>query len=109
MSNWIDVVAIDDFKSGTCRVVKTDEVEIAVFNIDGRYYAIDNLCSHEEAELSTGKLERDEIICPLHGAHFSLVTGEALTAPAYENIRTYPVRVNNGWLEVDTELQWDVA
>jgi len=109
MSDWIDVAAIEDFPSGTCRTVETDDVSIAIFNINGRYYAIENKCTHEDATLSDGKLDHDEIICPLHGARFSLLTGEALSAPAYENLRTFPVRINNGWLEVDTEAQWNTA
>ena len=109
MSDWIDVAAVEDFLPGTCRVVATDEAAIAVFNLDGRYYAIENRCTHEDAELSDGKLEGDAIICPLHGARFSVVTGAVLTPPAYENLRTFPVRVTNGWVEVDAEAEWDIA
>lgn len=109
MSDWIDVAQEDNFLPGTCRVVATDEIPIAVFNLDGHYYAVENRCTHEEAELSDGTLEGDEIICPLHGARFSVVTGAALTPPAYENLRTFPVRVTNGWVEVDAEAEWNIA
>ncbi|WP_019898459.1 Rieske (2Fe-2S) protein [Methylotenera mobilis] len=109
MSDWVDVAAVEDFPSGTCRTIVSDEVSIAIFNINGRYYAIENKCTHEDAELSSGKLEQDVIVCPLHGARFSLLTGEALTAPAYENLRTFPVRINNSWIEVDTEAEWNAA
>lgn len=109
MSEWIDVATTADFLPGTCRVVTTGEMPILVFNLDGRYYAIENRCTHEDAELTDGKLEGDEIVCPLHGAHFSVVTGAALTAPAYENLRTFPVRVTDGWVEVDAEAEWDIA
>lgn len=109
MSDWIDVTTVEDFTSGTCRVVTTDETSILVFNLDGRYYAVENRCTHEEAELSEGVLEGDEIVCPLHGARFSIVTGSALTPPAYENLRTFPVRVTNDWVEVDAEAKWNIA
>lgn len=109
MSDWIDVAAVEDFMPGTCRVVATDEASIVVFNLDGRYYAVENRCTHEDAELSDGVLEGDEIICPLHGARFSVVTGAVLAPPAYENLRTFPVRVTNGWVEVDAEAEWDIA
>ncbi|MDP3744136.1 MAG: non-heme iron oxygenase ferredoxin subunit [Methylotenera sp.] len=109
MSDWIDVAAVEDFMPGTCRVVTTDETPILVFNLDGRYYAVENRCTHEETELSNGVLEGEEIICPLHGARFSVVTGAALTPPAYENLRTFPTRVTNGWVEVDAEAQWNIA
>lgn len=103
MSDWLDVAPVEDFLSGTCRVVTTDDAPIVVVNIDGRYYAVQNTCTHEYAELSGGKLEGDEIICPLHGARFSVVTGAVLAPPAYENLKTFPVRLKNGWVEVDAE------
>ena len=109
MSDWIDVATAADFSSGTCRVVTIVETSILVFNLDGRYYAIENRCTHEDAELVDGALEGEEIICPLHGARFSIVTGAVLSPPAYENLTTYPVRVSNGWVEVDAEAEWDIA
>lgn len=109
MSDWIDVTTVENFMPGTCRVVATDEVPILVFNLDGRYYAVENRCTHEDTELSDGVLEGDEIVCPLHGARFSVVTGAVLGPPAYENLRTFPVRVTNGWVEVDAEAEWNIA
>lgn len=109
MSDWIDVAAAEDFLPGTCRVVETGDIPIVVFNLDGRYYAIENRCTHENAELSDGTLQGDEIICPLHGARFSVVTGVVLGPPAYENLSTFPVRITNGWVEVDAEAEWDIA
>lgn len=109
MSEWIDVASVEDFPSGSFRLVTANDIAILVFNLNGRYYAVENICTHEYAQLSEGKLEGEHIVCPLHGAHFSVITGEALTAPAYENLRTFPVRVTNGWLEVDAEAEWDIA
>lgn len=109
MSEWIDVTAVEDFPSGSFRLVTANGIAILVFNLNGRYYAVDNVCTHEYAQLCEGRLEGDHIICPLHGAHFSVMTGEALTAPAYENLRTFPVRVTDGWLEVDAEVESDIA
>lgn len=109
MSDWIDVAAVENFLPGTCRVVGTADIPIVVFNLDGRYYAIENRCTHEDAELDDGEIEGDQIICPLHGARFSIITGEALSPPAYEGLLTYPVRINNGWVEVDAEAEWDIA
>lgn len=105
MSDWIDVATVEDFLPNTCRVVTTDDASIVVVNLDGRYYAVHNICTHEYAVLSEGKLEGEELICPFHGAHFSVVTGAALTPPAYENLKTYPVRVTNGWVEVNAEAE----
>jgi 3-phenylpropionate/trans-cinnamate dioxygenase ferredoxin subunit len=105
MSDWIDVAAVEDFSPGTCHVVTTDDDTIAVFNLDGSYYAISNICTHEEADLSDGNLEGDEIVCPLHGARFSVVNGMVMGPPAVENLQTYPVRVRDGWVEVDAETE----
>lgn len=100
MSEWTDVAAESEFLPGSCRRVEIDGVAIAVFNIDGRYYAIEDLCSHEAETLSGGRLAGLEITCPRHGARFSLITGEALSPPAYEPIAIFPVRLENGRVQV---------
>ena len=71
---------------------RIDEPPMAVFNVDGTFSAIRDVCTHEEAPLSDGEVIEDEtVVCPWHGACFSLRTGEALTPPAVEPIETYPV------------------
>lgn len=104
MAQWLDVAAADDFPEGTVRVVALEDGrEVAVFNVGGHYYAIEDRCSHEEECLSWGVTEGEEIICPRHGAHFSLVTGAALSPPAYEPVATFPVRVEGGIVQIDGE------
>lgn len=100
MSEWTDVDGAAEFLPGTSRSVEVDGVAIAVFNVDGRYYAIEDLCSHESSTLSNGTLSGLEIICPRHEARFSLVTGEALSPPAYEPVPVFPVRVEAGRVQV---------
>lgn len=101
MSNWIDVATLESFPPGTCKVVPIDGMPIAVFNVDGRFYAIDNICTHEYAELSDGQLEGEEIVCPMHGARFSVITGMVTSPPAYEDLRIFPVQVADGMVQVD--------
>lgn len=101
MSKWIDVATVESFPPGSCKVVSTDDMPIAVFNLNGRFYAIDNICSHENAELSDGHLEGEDIVCPLHGAHFSVITGMVTAPPAYEDLKTFPVQVVGGMVQVD--------
>lgn len=72
--------------------------EVAVFNVDGEYYAIDNFCPHKGAPLSEGLLCGHIIECSLHGWQFDVRTGECLTVP--EKIRTYKVIDQNGALEI---------
>lgn len=106
MADWIDVAPSKDFLPGTSRRVEIDDVTIAVFNLDGQYYAIEDVCTHDYSPLEGGDVEGDEIICPRHGARFNIKTGEALTAPAYEPLATFPVRVENGVVQV-IDNRWD--
>ncbi|MBS1158517.1 MAG: Rieske (2Fe-2S) region [Proteobacteria bacterium] len=100
MSEWNDVAAADELPPGACRRLRVDGVAIAVFNVDGRYYAIEDRCSHEDETLSNGPRQGLEITCPRHAARFSLLTGEALSPPAYEPIAIFPLRLENGRLQV---------
>lgn len=106
MSDWVEVASVADFPPGSVRSCAVDGVQIAVFNLGGSYYAIEDLCSHEASTLADGKLEGEEIVCPLHGAHFCIRTGAALSPPAYEAVPTFPVRVDHGVVQVRDE-RWD--
>jgi 3-phenylpropionate/trans-cinnamate dioxygenase ferredoxin subunit len=74
MSEWVDVEAVDALPPGSVKVVDVDGVMIAVFNIDGEFFAIEDVCTHDGAEIASGCLEGDEIECPRHGARFSVRT-----------------------------------
>lgn len=100
MGNWLDVAGAAELAPGTRRVIDVDGVAVAVFNLDGEYFAIEDICSHDGGELASGELEGEVIICPRHGARFSIKTGAVLGPPAYEDIRTFPVRVEGGRVQV---------
>ncbi len=100
MADWIDVTAAAEFPPGTFRTVLAGNVPIAVFNVDGSYYAIEDSCTHEAETLSYGTVEGLEITCPRHFAKFSLVSGAVLAPPAYEPVATFPVRVLDGRVQV---------
>jgi 3-phenylpropionate/trans-cinnamate dioxygenase ferredoxin component len=100
MADWVDVARVDDFPPGTVRTVEIEGTPIAVFNLNGHYYAIEDVCTHEAETLSGGAVEGEEIVCPRHGAHFSIVTGAALSPPAYEPVTTFPVQVEGGMVMV---------
>jgi 3-phenylpropionate/trans-cinnamate dioxygenase ferredoxin component len=100
MDDWIDVAAAADFRPGSRRKVDAAGTSIVVFNVAGQYYAIEDRCSHDDEALSNGKVKGCEIICPRHQARFSLLTGAALSPPAYEPIATFPVRVADGRVQV---------
>ncbi len=106
MSDWFDVCAADEIASNSGQIVNTEIGEIAIFNIGGKLYAIENICSHDGNSLAGGDVEGDEITCPRHGARFSLKTGEALSPPAYEPITTFPVRISDGVVQIQ-DNRWD--
>ena len=103
MSEWIDVTKQSELPVSGRAIVQTDAGEIAVFNLNGEYYAIEDICSHDGGELASGKCEGDEIICPRHGARFCIKNGKSLTPPAYEDIESFPVRVSDGVIQVDID------
>ena len=103
MAEWVDVALVAAFPPGTVRTVEIDGTQIAVFNLNGNYHAIEDVCTHEAEALSDGTVEGEEIICPRHGARFSIITGAALTAPAYEPLAVIPVRIDDGMVAVKND------
>ncbi|MCG8433215.1 MAG: non-heme iron oxygenase ferredoxin subunit [Gammaproteobacteria bacterium] len=106
MADWVNVAATDDIPPGGYKVVDVDDVLIAVFNVEGEFYAIEDVCTHDGATLTGGPIEGDQIICPRHGARFCIKTGRALTPPAYEPTAAFPVRIENGVVQVKDD-RWD--
>jgi len=101
MAEWIDVCTAGELPAGSRKVVNTVAGQIAVFNLDGACFAIEDVCTHDGGELASGKMDGDQIICPRHGARFCVRNGKALTAPAYEDVETFPVRIENDMVQVD--------
>lgn len=106
MSDWVNVAPAVELPPGSSRVVNVENAQIAVFNLEGRYYAIEDVCTHDGGELASGIREGDVIVCPCHGARFSIKTGAVLAPPAYEPVATFPVRVENGMVQVRDD-RWD--
>ena len=77
---------------------------IALCNVNGTLYAIDDACTHAGGMMQFGELEGEIIECPLHGARFNIRTGEVVEPPAKEPLATYPVRVNGDQIEVRIEV-----
>ena len=106
MSDWITVARVDQLVAGTRQIVDIDGSQIVVFNLEGKYYAIEDVCTHDGGQLTGGEVEGDQIICPRHGARFCIRTGAALTAPAYEPTATFPVRIEKDEIQV-RDNRWD--
>jgi 3-phenylpropionate/trans-cinnamate dioxygenase ferredoxin subunit len=103
--DWHDVAAASNIPRGGFAILETDELIVAVFNVNGEFYAIEDVCTHDGEELTGGPVEGDHVICPRHGARFCIRTGKALTPPAYEDVETFPVRVVDGRVQV--YLAWE--
>lgn len=95
MDDWTNVAAVDEVPTNGCMVTDLNGTEIAIFNIGGEYFAIEDRCSHDGAEIASGRVDDHQIVCPRHGARFCLRTGKALTPPAYEDLARFPVRVSD--------------
>ena len=106
MADWTDVAPVEALAPGSRKVVDVDDVQVAVFNLDGSLHAIEDICTHDGCPLGDAVVKGDEITCPRHGARFNLKTGQALSAPAYEPLPVLPVRIENGMVQVRDD-RWD--
>ena len=106
MSDWVKVGAAAEIVPGSWRVIDVDGAQVAVVNVEGHYYAIEDVCTHDGGELTGGRVCGYEIECPRHGARFDLRTGQALCAPAYEPTAVFPIRIEDGVVYVRDD-RWD--
>ncbi len=101
--NWIDAGAAAALRDGETISVQVGRRMVAVARSGDEFFAVEDICTHDGAELTGGAVEGAEIICPRHGARFCLRTGQALTPPAYEPIEVVAIKVEDGrlWLRAD--------
>src|SRR5712692_5160940 len=85
------------------KVVEAGGQRIAVFNLGGKYWAIEDKCPHRGGPLSEGMLAEDEVICPWHGSRFKIKTGAVLTPPAQRNVKSFPACIVGTDVEVEIE------
>ena len=83
----------DDVPEGEMILVEVDEQLVILFQFDGKFYCIDDICTHDGGTLSDGDLEGCEIECPRHGARFDIRSGKALTMPATQDTVSHEVRI----------------
>jgi len=95
------VARVGDLEPGEMTMVRVGRKRIALYNVDGEYYATDDTCTHEEASLTEGFLYGDIVECPLHGAAFNVRTGEVEAFPAVVPVATYEVRVVGDEIQVN--------
>ena len=101
MGNFVKVATVDQCNPDSGLQVEAEGKRIALFNVGGHYYAIDDTCTHRGGPLSEGMLSGAEVTCPWHGARFDIKTGQVLGPPAPQGVPSYPVRVVGQDIEVE--------
>lgn len=101
MGNLVEVAKTGDLEPGQGVCVEIEDKKIALFNIGGIYYAIDDTCTHVGGPLSEGECEKHVVTCPWHGAQFDLKTGEVLGPPARKPLRAYKVQVEGDSIKIE--------
>ncbi len=96
---WVAVV--EEVPPGSALLVEVTGQEIALFNLDGDIFAVDNTCTHSGGPLAEGDIESDRVTCPWHGSIFNIKTGGVLGPPALEGMATYGVRATGDDIEID--------
>ncbi|HWL05485.1 MAG TPA: non-heme iron oxygenase ferredoxin subunit [Xanthobacteraceae bacterium] len=104
MADRIELCSVDEVEPGTALRVDTDSgLELAVFNVDGEFYVMDDLCSHGPGYLSQGFVDGDVIECPFHNGQFDIRTGEVVAPPCTVPMKTYPTSVVDGKVVIEVE------
>ena len=98
---FVKVGKVADVLPGTTKVFEVNDKAIAVCNVDGEFYAVDDICTHDEGSLDQGELDGFEIECPRHMARFDVRTGAVTMLPAVMPIDTFGVRVEGDDIELD--------
>lgn len=101
----VKVAATSEFAQNEVRQVEiAGRAAIAVYHLDGEFYATDDMCTHGDASLAEGDIEGGEIICPFHLGAFDIRTGEATVPPCVAPINTYAVHVDDGIVYVEVDV-----
>lgn len=99
MSEFVPVAEVESLPPGHGRTVHVKGREFAVFNLSGKFFAVDDLCPHRGGPLGAGLLEGTKVVCPLHGWGFDVETGACDVRPD-RPVQTYPTRVRDGQVEI---------
>ncbi len=94
--NWKDLMSQDDVFQNEVVGIQFEGKDLAIYDVEGELFASENICNHGNARLCDGFLEGYEIECPHHQGRFDIRDGKALCAPLTENMKTYPVKIENG-------------
>jgi nitrite reductase/ring-hydroxylating ferredoxin subunit len=101
MAQFVKVASANEIAPGSAKQIEINGKTIALFNLDGNYYALDNECTHRGGPLAEGYLTGESVTCPWHGAQFNLKTGAVESPPAAKGVVKYNVRVQGSNIEVE--------
>lgn len=102
MNEFVKVAQAPEIENGQNKVVYFRQQEVVIFNSNGNFYALNNLCPHRQAPLSAGQVENGVVTCPHHGARFDLRTGKGLKGPHRSNIGCYAVKIEGADIKISS-------
>ena len=102
---FVKVCLGTDIPEGEVRSFEAEGTGIAIARLDGKLFAIEDVCTHDDGPLGEGALEGCEIECPRHGARFDVRTGAATRMPAAGPVPVFAVKVENGEILVELETE----
>lgn len=100
----IRIAKVDEIPPGQVRVFRTGDLRLAVCRVGEEFYAIEDVCTHDDGPLGEGSLMGTAIECPRHGARFDVRTGEVLRMPAAAPVSSFPVQIKDGEIFVEVEM-----
>lgn len=101
--SYYPICSTEDLPEGERLFIELGDDPVVILNINGEYFAIDDICTHDQGPLGDGEIEDHQIVCPRHGARFDIRTGKVLTLPAVRGVSSYPIRVVDGMIEIGVE------
>jgi len=103
MSEFVKIATVNEVPVNSSKLVEIDNIRIALFNLNGAFYAIEDVCTHDGGPLVEGEIvNTHEVRCPRHGARFDILTGAALSMPAFEATTAYDVYIQGDDLLIES-------
>lgn len=99
-AEFVEIAPVSELPNGERLFVDLGDKPVVIFNIAGQFFAIGDVCTHDDGPLGDGMIEDFNVVCPRHGAEFDIRTGQAVQMPAVVDIPAYPVRILNGMIHV---------
>ena len=106
MSDFVKVASVGELTPGARKLIDFEAVTVALFNINGQLYCIEDVCTHDGGPVAEGDLKGHAIACPRHGAEFDVRDGRALSMPAVVPVPTYEVKVEGEDIYIASPDAW---